>query len=71
MRLCYDEHVNKGALKKCEHMLEGLRPIAKRFDGGPHGAELSSIDDDWRVGILTDEGLPISNTRTDHGTTLG
>ena len=52
-------------------MLVRLRPIAKRFDGGPDGSELPSIDDDWRVGILTDEGLPISNTRTDHGTTLG
>lgn len=63
--------MNKNALRKCESMQVRIRPIAKRFDVGKRGLELALIDDDWLVGSLTDQGVPISNLRTGHGTTLG
>ena len=63
--------MKKDSLRKCELKHVRLRPIAKRFDGGKGGVELSPIDDDWLVGRLTDEGMPISNSRTQHATVLG
>lgn len=47
-----------------------IRPIAKRFDS-PDGPELPQIDDDWKIGRSTVDGLPIENIRTNHETTLG
>jgi hypothetical protein len=63
--------MNRSALRKSEGMVVRLRPIAKRFDGGPGGWPLPDMDDDWRIGTISDEGVPISSLRTDHGTTLG
>ena len=67
----YDCGMNKNSLRKCEFMHVRIRPFAKRLDGGRGGTELPPIDDDWLVGRLTDEGVPIRNLRTDHGATLG
>lgn len=63
--------MNRQALKKSVGKRVRIRPIAKRFDGGPGGPELPQIDDDWIVERLTDDGVTISNPRTDHSTTLG
>jgi hypothetical protein len=63
--------MNKEALRKSEFKVVRIRPIARRFDGGPDGPELSRIDDDWMIGRRTDDGLPVENMRTNHQTILG
>jgi hypothetical protein len=63
--------MNKQELKKSVGKRVRIRPKAKRFDGGPDGPELPQIDDDWSIDRITDEGLAISNARTDHLAILG
>jgi hypothetical protein len=46
-----------------------LVPPACRLD--KTGRELSLIDDDWLIAEVSSNGVRISNTRTDHTTTLG
>jgi hypothetical protein len=47
-----------------------LRPIPKRFNGGPNGVPLPSLDRAWRVGQATKDGVPIELPETGHGMTL-
>jgi len=46
-----------------------LRPIACRLN--ELGLELPEIDDDWIIGPARDDGIPVSNIRTQHQFTLG
>ncbi len=63
--------MNKDKLRKNEWTHVRLRPIARRFYGGPGGSELEAIDDDWTLKQVVDDGVQIENNRTNHGTTLG
>ena len=56
--------MKQDALKKSQWKTVRLRPMARRFEGGPGGTELHpQLDDDWCIGLLTDEGVPIENTK--------
>jgi len=46
-----------------------LVPMACRLD--EYDRELPPIDDEWIVEGAVEDGVPISNVRTDHGITLG
>jgi len=63
--------MNKQALQKNRWKRVRIRPMARRFDGGPGGSELPPMDDDWLITGFTDAGVEVQNTRTYHGTTLG
>ena len=63
--------MNKSALKKNVGHRVRLRPMAKRFLGGPTGLQLPPVDDDWLIQGIDKDGIRISNTATDHGTVLG
>lgn len=46
--------------------------MARRYEGGiGTGKELASVDDDWIIENIKDEGVEVSNIRTQHRTTLG
>jgi hypothetical protein len=63
--------MNKEQLMKCswkKHVR--LRPIPRRFNGGPKGEELPALDRDWQIGQVSKEGVPISLNATGHGITL-
>ena len=62
--------MNRQSLRKSELKVVRIRPITKRFDS-PYGPELPQIDDDWKIGRMTVDGIPIQNMRTNHETTLG
>ena len=63
--------MNKAALKKNVGRHMKLRPMAKRFVGGPTGPQLPPVDDDWGIQGFEKDGIRISNTATGHGTLLG
>ena len=63
--------MNKAALKKNVGHHMRIRPMAKRFVGGPTGPQLPPVDDDWTVQGFEKDGIRISNTATGHGTVLG
>lgn len=63
--------MNKTALKKNVGHHVRIRPMAKRFAGGPGGLQLPPVDDPWQVQGSEKDGLRISNTATGHGTVLG
>jgi hypothetical protein len=48
-----------------------ISPTAKRFAGGKGSPALPSMDDDWIVERITDEGLVVVNARTRHRDLLG
>jgi hypothetical protein len=63
--------MNKDQLTKCSwKKMVRLRPIPRRFDGGPHGRELPPLDRDWLIAQVTKDGVPISLQETGHGITL-
>ena len=63
--------MNKAAFKKNIGSRLRLKPISKRFVGGPTGPQLPPVDDDWLVqGFEKDGGVRISNSATGHGTVL-
>ena len=64
--------MNKEQILKCSwKKLVRLRPIPKRFDGGPHGVELPALDRDWQLGQASnDGGVPVYLHETGHGITL-
>lgn len=63
--------MNKAALRKGVGTDVRIRPIAKRFDGGPGGALLPSQDDDWRIQGFHPNGITISNNRVPYQAVLG
>ena len=48
-----------------------VRPIAKQFDVVNGLQQLPPNDDDWVVRLVAEDGITISNNRTDHIITLG
>lgn len=62
--------MQKDALKKSLNKRVRLRPIARRFNGGRHGAELPLVDDYWVIEQVTAEGVTLRNTRTGHRPSL-
>jgi hypothetical protein len=62
--------MNKRQFQKNLHQWVSLRPIAKRRDHET-GARLDPIDDQWAVEAVTDAGVQIKNSRTDHVKLLG
>ncbi len=44
--------------------------MAKRFRSEA-GSQLSTLDDDWLISDVADEGVRIINNRTNHSTVLG
>lgn len=63
--------MNKSELKKNAGHHVKLRPMAKRFAGGPSGPQLPPVDDDWLIQGVEKTGVRISNSATGHGTVLG
>jgi len=63
--------MNKAELKKNVGHHVRLRPMAKRFVGGPTGPQLPPVDDDWLIQGFEKNGVRISNNATGHGTVLG
>ena len=63
--------MNKTELKKNVGHHMRLRPMAKRFVGGPTGPQLPPVDDDWLIQGFEKDGVRISNNATGHGTDLG
>jgi hypothetical protein len=63
--------MNKAELKKNAGHHVRLRPMAKRFAGGPTGPQLPPVDDDWLIQGFEKNGVRISNNATGHGTVLG
>ncbi len=63
--------MNKAALKKNVGHHARIRPMAKRFGGGPTGPRLPPVDDDWTIQGYERDGIRISNNATGHGTLLG
>lgn len=61
--------MNREQLKRFVGGRVQLVPIAHRID--QQGRILDSIDDDWLLESVTDQGARLSNPRTGHGTTLG
>lgn len=61
--------MNRDHIKKAVHYHVKLIPIACRLD--ERNGELLSIDDDWIIQPLSDDGVPIFNVRTSHTVTLG
>lgn len=59
-------------IEKCSwKKLVRLRPIPKRYDGGPEGQELPALDRAWQVGQASvDGGVPIELHETGHGMVL-
>ncbi|HEY4359397.1 MAG TPA: hypothetical protein VGN17_00410 [Bryobacteraceae bacterium] len=48
-----------------------LRPIPRRFDGGPGGTELEALDRDWRITRASrKDGVTLELDATGHGVTL-
>jgi hypothetical protein len=62
--------MNKSALKKSVGRRVRIRPIAKRFKGGPGGLPLPPVDDIWIISRHQEDGIWIDNTVTHHGTLL-
>lgn len=63
--------MNKDQLTKCSWMkMVRLRPIPRRFNGGPSGEELPALDRDWQICQVTKDGVPIQLHETGHGITL-
>lgn len=60
--------MNKDKLKKNIFHRVKLRPIAKRIK---RSIESEPIDDDWIIEQVTDDGVVLKNTRTDHFKLLG
>lgn len=48
-----------------------LRPMPRRFDGGPTGPELPQLDRDWRFGNVQKEGVLLYHIGTPHVFLLG
>jgi hypothetical protein len=63
--------MNKSELKKNVGHHVRLRPMAKRFAGGPTGPQLPPVNDDWLIQGFERNGVRISNNATGHGTVLG
>ncbi|WP_321476623.1 hypothetical protein [uncultured Paludibaculum sp.] len=63
--------MNKNELKKDLGQHVRLRPMAKRFVGGPSGPQVPPVDDDWLIQAVDKTGIRISNGATGHGTVLG
>jgi hypothetical protein len=62
--------MNKSALKKSVGHSYRIRPIAKRFKGGPGGLSLPPVDDVWKYTRYDENGVWIENTATHHCTLL-
>jgi hypothetical protein len=60
--------MNKDQIKKNLYHRVRLRPTTKRVN---RGVTTEELDDDWIIENITDEGIQIRNTRTDHTATLG
>jgi hypothetical protein len=64
--------MNKAMLRKSEwKMRVRLRPIPRRFDGGPTGPELPQLDREWRFGNVQKEGVLLYHIGTPHVFLLG
>ena len=57
----------KSLEKSIGHRVQ-IRPVARRFD---EERELPQVDDDWIIRRVTNEGVELLNTRTNHCPTLG
>lgn len=62
--------MNKSELKKSVGRRVKLRPLPKRFVGGPGGLQLPPTDDVWIISRSQEDGIWIDNTATHHGTLL-
>jgi hypothetical protein len=62
--------MNKSAMKKSVGHSYRIRPIAKRFKGGPGGLPLPPVDDVWKYTRYDENGIWIENTVTHHCTLL-
>jgi hypothetical protein len=64
--------MNKAMLGKSEwNMQVRLRPMPRRFDGGPTDPELPQLDRHWRVGNVQKEGVLLYHIGTPHFFLLG
>lgn len=48
-----------------------FRPVPQRFDGGPGGTPLPSIDRDWIIGPLTEKGFVMYQVGVPYAFVLG
>lgn len=62
--------MNKNELKKNLGHSVKLRPMAKRFAGGPEGPQLPPVDDEWMIQGIDQQGVRISRNNT-HSLVLG
>jgi hypothetical protein len=59
--------VNKRMLPRLSHRIKvRIRPIERRFDGGPNGPELQQLDRDWLPGPTTKDGILMYHLATAH-----
>lgn len=64
--------MNKAQLRKnAWKTFVRLRPMPRRFNGGPGMPELPQLDRDWRIGDVQEKGVFLHHIGTPHGFLLG